>query len=334
MALEAFKGDGGQSNIDFLFGVGIFLLTFIYAATFIPGLFVPYQPGAIDLSSVAYRTSAMLAEDPGWYHYQINGTLAGDSAWETAGTSSISRIGLAVDKDHPNVLSLDKINALSSLATSDYSIVRNDTGLNGTIPYNMSLALTMRDIFTGAPVPLATGTWPSRYSKNVEAIDRDVMIDTGKQLFMDYPDQDPDEGKSPIAYVDFSNVSPSTRDNGLRIAITNISTTDDTLSFMGIYATPTDLIDRPPLTPGPDYSLSKNGISIPTRTFNFTRNDLLEITIYNTTIEDPTLKYIIIKTDAAWFKEKIQYDNDTVVRQKSVYNPGTMRLEVWSDAFA
>jgi hypothetical protein len=76
------QDDSGQMNIDFLFGLAIFLMAFLYVFTFIPGLFVPYQASAIDLSSVAYKTGAILVEDPGWYIYTDleSGEQVGDAA--------------------------------------------------------------------------------------------------------------------------------------------------------------------------------------------------------------------------------------------------------------
>ena len=57
--------DSGIMSIDFLVGFTIFLITFIWVATLIPGLFIGLQSHTIDYDAVAYRAGVILVEDPG-----------------------------------------------------------------------------------------------------------------------------------------------------------------------------------------------------------------------------------------------------------------------------
>lgn len=131
------RSDDGNLNIDFLVGLLVFILAFSYVMTAIPGIFIPYQSTSIDLGSVVYRTSSILVEDPGWYidrdlHVNFSNWEDGDNR------NNVTRVGLAIDKRSPNVLSMDKIRAMQGLP---YAKVRDKMGLNNTAMYNFSLTL-------------------------------------------------------------------------------------------------------------------------------------------------------------------------------------------------
>jgi hypothetical protein len=130
-------------------------VAFLYVFTFIPGLFVPYQASAVDLSSISYKTGAVLVEDPGWYIYTMDGNQMSSPAWETQDMTKLARIGLAVDRSQPNVLSLDEIQTLNKLSNSgvvhelgdtpSYDVIRDKIGLAGTLTYSYSLGLVMNN---------------------------------------------------------------------------------------------------------------------------------------------------------------------------------------------
>lgn len=82
------------------------LLGLIMVATMVPGLLIGLRrTTAIDFDAVAYRTGAILAEDPGWPVFP---------AWELSNTiDGVDRFGLAVSKDSPGVLSKTKINTFN-----------------------------------------------------------------------------------------------------------------------------------------------------------------------------------------------------------------------------
>jgi hypothetical protein len=93
-------------SIDFLAGFTIFLLALIVAAGMVPGMLAGLQSATIDYDGVAYRTSVILAEDPGWFE-DPNGGIG--TSWESKPDESIQRMGLAVSKETPNILSSAKI---------------------------------------------------------------------------------------------------------------------------------------------------------------------------------------------------------------------------------
>lgn len=111
--------NNGNLSVDFLVGFTIFILAFIWVATMIPMLFVGLNAHSIDYNAVAYRTSVILAEDPGAAG-PVSETpcfgisSASGSTWESTITAptkcDIARFGLAVSKDTPNVLDENKVN--------------------------------------------------------------------------------------------------------------------------------------------------------------------------------------------------------------------------------
>jgi hypothetical protein len=134
------KDERGQLSIDFLVGISLFILALVFMAHFIPGMFVPFQSETIDLNSVAYRTSVILVEDPGWWD---NVSHNGED-WEDHITDT-SRIGLAIDKEHPNVLMMNKITGFENCTDTNltrqlglYRIIggnRIDYGYNITLQF-------------------------------------------------------------------------------------------------------------------------------------------------------------------------------------------------------
>lgn len=97
--------ENGVMSIDFLAGFTIFMLSFIWIATMVPGLFIGLNAHGIDYDAVAYRTGVILVEDPG-----AAGSLGvlgprGIFSWEfQPDTRDVARFGLAISKDTPNIL--------------------------------------------------------------------------------------------------------------------------------------------------------------------------------------------------------------------------------------
>jgi hypothetical protein len=332
MAPNALADDRGQSNIDFLFGLIVLLLTFTYAATFIPGLFLPYQPGAIDLSSVAYRTSAILAEDPGWYSRgAINGT-----AWED-NVDDISRIGLADDKDHPNVISIEKANKLKEIITADpskYNEFRHSMGLDGSVVYDFNIVVDMYNTITGQHLELVNVQSPNAGSPNVESIDRNIMVDTGEQLFVDCNNiTEVAHGTGGTLYINISSLP--TRAKDITIRFYNFTAAMPVyLNYMGIpIGVSGDTGAVMPLSPD-DYIIKKNGVVMTTVDFPFMAGDTLEVTYKSSAISDPMVTNVVIESSSTPFPGRpVDYRDDPAYKLKKVYYPGTMKLEVWSHAF-
>ncbi len=107
--------DTGLLSIDFIAGFTIFMIAFIVVITMVSGLLVGLSSRTIDYDAIAYRTGVVLAEDAG------DPGGAGDlndpkaPGWEVKNFASteekkqIIRLGLAISKDYPNILSPAKI---------------------------------------------------------------------------------------------------------------------------------------------------------------------------------------------------------------------------------
>lgn len=104
------SNDSGQLSLDFLAGFTIFLIGFIFVITMASGLLVGLQSRTIDYDAVAYRTGVILVEDPG---YGIDpASVNYTTSWEfipAVDKDDIYRIGLAVSKNTPNILSDEKV---------------------------------------------------------------------------------------------------------------------------------------------------------------------------------------------------------------------------------
>jgi hypothetical protein len=54
--------DSAQTSLDFLVGISIFLLVFIFVYSFIPGMFTPFNSNSDELTMTADRVAAALVE--------------------------------------------------------------------------------------------------------------------------------------------------------------------------------------------------------------------------------------------------------------------------------
>jgi hypothetical protein len=96
--------EDGVLSIDFLAGFTIFMIALIMVISLLPGILAGIESEAIDYDAVAYRTSVILVEDPGW---------PSNPPWnqlDEIHKADIERMGLALSKDTPNILSREKIN--------------------------------------------------------------------------------------------------------------------------------------------------------------------------------------------------------------------------------
>ena len=151
----------GNLSVDFLAGFTIFILAFIWVATMIPSLLVGLNAHSIDYNAVAYRTSVILAEDPGAAG-PVSGapcfgiSSASGSAWESTVTAptkcDIARFGLAVSKDTPNVLDENKVNRFFCWTESadpndktnlSYPDDYRKRAIFGDYPYRFNISLRM-----------------------------------------------------------------------------------------------------------------------------------------------------------------------------------------------
>jgi hypothetical protein len=133
----------GQMSIDFLFGVVIFLMTFIFVFTFISGMLTPFQSNSDELTMMADRI----------------------------GTECVEK--LMVDSyATPNIINgskiQDMINSLNDPNPSTYRDYCKDIGAYSNQHYNVNITITMSDnsIKNGGP-EYPTGSLNVGQSKRV-----------------------------------------------------------------------------------------------------------------------------------------------------------------------
>ena len=136
------KDKRGQMGIDFIVGISIFMLALLFFVSVISGMFLPFQTETIDLNSVSYRTSVILVEDAGYWN---DGTNDGED-WEN-NIDSTKRIGLAIDKMHPNELELNKLTIFRDETEISDKELSNKLGLyriigDSKVYYGFNIVLT------------------------------------------------------------------------------------------------------------------------------------------------------------------------------------------------
>ncbi|OFV68619.1 MAG: hypothetical protein SCAL_000295 [Candidatus Syntrophoarchaeum caldarius] len=179
--MEKDRECSGQISIDFLIGISLFLLTLVFLVQFIPTVFVSFGSESIDLSSVAYRTSVILVEDPGCWNNSA--TLRTESDWENH-VDRTTRVGLAIDKNHPNILNLSKIEAFADTVNLPDSNLSQNLVLYRKIGGN--------DIFYGYNITL-TDSKGNRWSRgetlpqsgNLAKVERLTLINTSEYGWID-----------------------------------------------------------------------------------------------------------------------------------------------------
>ena len=160
--------DSGNLSIDFLAGFTIFIIAFIWVVSMVPGLLINLQAFTIDYDAVAYRTSVILVEDPGASKYNT-------SSWEVVrrgddyDPSMVTRFGLAVSREAPNILSLDKVNRFFDTGTFDADDYYLSKAIFGDYPYKFNISLryidTSERLFVGNPVPDGSYGYIRRFVK-------------------------------------------------------------------------------------------------------------------------------------------------------------------------
>ncbi|MCD1294135.1 hypothetical protein CUJ83_03895 [Methanocella sp. CWC-04] len=315
--------DRASMNVDFLIGVGVFLMAFLFLAYSIPGIFIPYQTNSVDLGSVIYRTSCILAEDPGWYTNTSVSPARSDISWEDQeNLANVTRIGLAVDKTIPNVLSKKKIAALNK--SISYDLSRDKLGLNNSIVYDYNLTIEKMTP-SGNMTLLLKGPTPGNY--NVEYMERNVLIDEGKRLLIDGAKT---TGNSNLELI----VDPLKKyDNNVTITIQN--STGTAINF-GIQQVMTAYnITFPSMTPD-KFKVYKNGVLQPVAgnyyVVTYDSDDVIDLVIPGSTIKDMSVIRMIIATSMSpgSFPSGAQYFEETNPYYWSLYSPGILKLKVWS----
>ncbi|MDD1651888.1 MAG: hypothetical protein LUO86_02500, partial [Methanomicrobiales archaeon] len=144
-------------------GFTIFIFCLIIVANMIPSLLVGLQrTTAIDYDAVAYRTAVILAEDPGEHSQDVDTYPGGTTKsipWDNLNprdnvgrirdvlaSGDSLRLGLAVSRQQPNILSQRKIENFfnPSFTENDYRQML----IFGDIQYRYNVTLTQLDPVT------------------------------------------------------------------------------------------------------------------------------------------------------------------------------------------
>jgi hypothetical protein len=162
------KNDSGLLSIDFIAGFTIFLIAFIVVVTMVSGLLIGLQSRTIDYDALAYRTGVILAEDSGDPGGPGDVNDPYGPGWETKNFKStqekkeIIRLGLALSKYYPNILSPSKVGKFfynnTGFADDDYNNYRQKLVLYNfnnqflsILPTYYRFNISIRSLETGTP---------------------------------------------------------------------------------------------------------------------------------------------------------------------------------------
>ncbi|ABS54656.1 hypothetical protein Mboo_0132 [Methanoregula boonei 6A8] len=218
--------DAGNLSIDFLAGFTIFMITFIYVATLIPGLFIGLQSSSIDYDAVAYRTGVVLTEDPGMPY---------NPSWESPSVadSQILRFGLALSKDTPNILSYEKINRFFCTTEFVYPQDYQSRAVFGDYPYLFNISLQM----AGSNVTQSVGdVLPEDYGYSR----RVIKVKEHSNATLDFSNCNLLSCPSPLA----------------QYALTGSQAGNATIQAFSLYFNYADLLDNGPANNNPAYQIN------------------------------------------------------------------------------
>ncbi|MBP2133760.1 hypothetical protein J2128_001714 [Methanomicrobium sp. W14] len=174
--MKAVSDDSGMLSVDFLAGFTIFLVALIFVISMIPGLLLNVKSSTVDYDAVSYRTSVILAEDPGW----PTGT-----PWELKDSKhkdEIERLGLSVSSQTPNILSTYKINKFFS-STTEFNFTEDEyrsKAIFGDFGYQFNISLrdgSSSTLCAGEPVPKGGYGYMKRLVKIKHYSSADIQAD-------------------------------------------------------------------------------------------------------------------------------------------------------------
>lgn len=154
--------DRGQVSLDYIIGITIFILSFLFMYNLLTGLLLPFQINAGEVVPMAERASTVLAE---------------------------SSSGLAISESNPNVIDLEKAKWLNS-SLNDHSLYDDmliQLGLSTTnINYNINVSLRHinNTLYKNLGLTvLNAGKVPDDYA-NVGKITRVVYLSQDSQILL------------------------------------------------------------------------------------------------------------------------------------------------------
>ena len=133
--------ENANLSIDFLVGFTIFILAFIWVVSIIPGLLIGLQSNTIDYDAVAYRTGVILVEDPGFPVYIDRMNLSWEEKLKND-KRDVDRLGLAISRETPNLLSKDKVNGFFHTTLDPFNLTAFNYSRQRTTIHGQSLEIT------------------------------------------------------------------------------------------------------------------------------------------------------------------------------------------------
>lgn len=243
----------GQIAIDFLLGISVVLIAIGFTLQFVPGIFISGYGSEEKLGYAAYRTSCILAEDPGWW--SDNTSNASDTEWEKH-PEKVQRIGLAVDNDvnsrlteTPNMLSKEKL--IQFMLIDENEIIRklglfdSVEGTQMNYRYNISFLMDGHPMVINNYTAVRGDKLPD--DSNIAKITRIVLLETGNVSVFDARSLTTDSSFSEHANINFTG--PATEN--LTIQITDFNVSGSGAAFINV------TLNGSTLSASSDYTLLK-----------------------------------------------------------------------------
>lgn len=164
MIVSSLENDRGQVSLDYIIGITLFIVAFLFMYNLLTSLLLPFQLNADEAKPMAERASTVLAE---------------------------SSSGLAISESNPNVIDMDKVRQLNSDLNdpSLYDTRLKELGLSTTnINYNINVSLRYINntpypgIMSTVPL-LKAGKTPDE-SSNVGKITRVVYLSQKSEILI------------------------------------------------------------------------------------------------------------------------------------------------------
>ncbi|WP_406655731.1 hypothetical protein V7O62_08040 [Methanolobus sp. ZRKC2] len=317
--------EDGQISVDFLLGISLFLIALTFTVQFIPGLFIPGSAGESSLDYTAYRTSAVLAEDTGWW----GNSMTSGTEWEEH-PDDILRIGLAVDDDNtskltntPNLLSKNKIERMmlvnKSILVEKLGLYNNVNDAIFSYGYNISITrdnvpfvLNNTAIQRGETIPV---------DREIAKITRIVLVETGNAAYFDAAELTTKH--APPSEMAILNVTGPYSDN-ITIQIGSFNVTGTNPTFENITLNGTTLVASSNYT-----AYKKAGWKYSTFNGKLDSTDLLclefNYSLFNTN-QTHQLEFIFNNVS---FTQSAPPTLEYRDRNEILYEPAYLTVEVW-----
>lgn len=164
MIVSSMQNERGQVSLDYIIGITLFIIAFLFMYNLLTSLLLPFQLNADEVKPMAERASMVLAE---------------------------SSSGLAISESNPNVIDMDKVIQLNDdlKNPSIYDTKLEELGLSTTnINYNINVSLRYinNTLYPGIMplVPLLNAGKTPDESSNVGKIIRVVYLSQESQILI------------------------------------------------------------------------------------------------------------------------------------------------------